>query len=60
MKKQTGTIKRRLIAIALTAVALTSFATMTITSASAATAQTTGQCKPAQKYEQRTECGAGK
>lgn len=41
MKKQTGTIKRRLIAIALTAVALTSFTTMTITSASAATAQTT-------------------
>ena len=41
MEKQTGTIKRRLIAIALTAVALTSFTTMTITSASAATAQTT-------------------
>lgn len=41
MKKQTGTIKRRLIAIALTAVALTSFTTMTITSASAATLQAT-------------------
>lgn len=41
MKKQTGTIKRRLIAIALTSVALTSFTTMTITSASAATTQTT-------------------
>lgn len=41
MKKQTGTIKRRLIAIALTVITLSSFTTVTITSASAATNQTT-------------------
>lgn len=36
MKKQTGTIKRRIIAIALSAVALSSVATMTLTTVSAA------------------------
>lgn len=41
MKKQTGTIKRRLIAIALSVITLSSFATMSLTTASAATSSQT-------------------
>ena len=41
MKKQTGTIKRRIIAIALSVITLSSFATMSLTTASAAKTTTT-------------------
>lgn len=41
MKKQTGTIKRRIIAIALSVITLSSFATMSLTTASAATSSQT-------------------